>query len=385
MNSDIKTQLIKAKELYNSQKYQESLELFEELYNQNEEAFTRNDLISYCWAIYKVKVKNFQDEDELLDAADFICDLIPQANLNFKNTCPYTFSVFKILDLLYKRNEYYNLSYWLDKLDPKLLDGKRKNEYTRSRKEKYYDYASKANLECADWDLCIEVSNEALNTLKVFTFNGDTWHRWRIAKSFRQLNQIRQALYYLDEVVNVKREWFIFREFAENYHMISEDEKALDYLAEAILTNDSVNVKVNLYHLAYEILDNLNIDMAYTHLELYYLLKLENSSHVPEEIENLDIDEDELDRDELINEINRYWMEFKFKNQDLHHGRITQYFEDKDYGFITDNNNESIFFHENEFRGDEIYVGEEVSFYTEMSFDESENKQSLKAVCIGGL
>ena len=54
-----------AKKLYDSKKYDESLELYEELFNQNPNMFNRNDLISYCWAIYQVHIKNSQDEDEL--------------------------------------------------------------------------------------------------------------------------------------------------------------------------------------------------------------------------------------------------------------------------------------------------------------------------------
>lgn len=381
-------QISEAKKLYDSFKYEESLELFEQLYSENPNAFTKNELISYCWAIYKVKVKNFRDENELFDAADYICDLIPQANLNYRKICPYTFSVFIILDFLYKSGEFYNLSYWLDKLNPKLLDLKRKKKngrFERSRKEIYYDYSSKSLLECVEWEECIQVSTEALKTLKVFTFDGDTWHKWRIAKSLRQLNRSEEALDYLNEVVKVKGDWFIFREFAENYHMLNEDENALEYVCRAVLTDDSIKSKVNLFYLAYEILDSLNDDMAFRHLELFYLLKLENNAQIPEEIENLDIDEEELDKDELISEINNYWRDFKFKNQELQYGTITKFFDNKNYGFIRDINHESIFFHKSEFRGENIYVGEEVSFYTEKSFDGSKNKDLLKAVCIGGL
>lgn len=388
MDNDIKIQLKEAKKLYDSHKYEESLELFEKLFRIDPEEFARNDRISYCWAIYQVKVKNFKDENELFEATEFITDLIPQADLNYRNTCPYAFSVFKVLKYLHDENQYYNMSYWLDKLNPKLLDLKRNKKYgrfERSRKEKYYDYASKSHLECAEWELCIEVSKEALKTLKVFTNHGDTWHRWRIAKSLRQMNESKEALEYLNEVVKVKKVWFIFREFAENYHALGDDENALDYIGEAILTNDSVNVKVNLIYLVYKTLEVIDSDMAFKHAELFYLLKLENGSQIPEDIEDLGIDEHKLDKDELINEINKYWSEFKFKNQELQYGTITKFFEDKNYGFITDNNHESIFFHKSEFRGENIYVGEEVSFYTEKSFDKSKNKESLKAVCIGGL
>ena len=387
MKNDIKIQLRQAKKLYDSKKYEESLNLYEQLFNKNENDFTKRDLISYCWAIYQCHVKNFADENEIFEAVELITNLIPQSDLNHVNTCPYTFSVMKILDLLYEKNEYYNISYWSDKINPDLLDGKR-NNYTgrvfRSMKEKYYDYVSKSHLECAEWELCIDICNEALNSLDEFTNNSDTWYRWRIAKSLKELHRNDEALEYLNEVLKVKKDWFVYREFAENYHILNEDEKALEYICGAILTNDPVNIKVNLYCLAYEILDELNQDIAFRHVELCYLLKIESGAQIPDELEDLMIDENEIDKNQLIDEINSYWADFKFKNQTLKYGTVTKYFEDKNFGFITDDNNESIFFHKNEFKGDNLYVGQLVSFYTEKSFDKSKNEESLKAVCIRG-
>ena len=313
MNNEIKVQLIEAKKLYNLKKYLESLDLYEQLFRQNQESFTNGNLISFCWAIYQVHIKNFKDENELFDETEFITELIPQTNLNIKNTCPYTFSIMNVLEFLKDQNEYYNMPYWFDKLNPKLLDEKRtykRGRLQKSRKEKYYEYVSKSHLESADWDLCIEVSKEALNSISEFTNDGDTWHRWRIAKSLRQLGQSREALIYLNDVVKVRKDWFILREFAENYHSLGEDENALTYISQAIPTDDSINMKVNLFYLAYEILDNLNIDIAYKHLELFYLLKLESNAQIPEEVENLEIEEDSLDKQQLIDEINNYWLGF---------------------------------------------------------------------------
>ena len=297
------SQFKQAKKLYDSYKYEESLDLYEQLFNENPDDFNRRDLISYCWATYQCRVKNFSDENELFEAAELITELISQADLNYSNTCPYTFSVMRVLDFLYAKKEYYNMSYWLDKLNPILLDETRSNykgRLYRSKKEKYYDYASKSELECAEWNRCIEICNEALNSLNEFTNNSDTWYRWRIAKSLKELNKNVQALKYLKEVIKVKNDWFVFKEFAENYHILNEDEKALDYVCNAILTNDPVNIKVNLYYLAYEILDALNLDIAFKHVELCYLLKLERGAQIPEEIEDLMIDEDDFDKNQLI-------------------------------------------------------------------------------------
>lgn len=387
MNCDIKLDLKQAKKEYDSNNYTESLKLYEQLFSNFSELFNLGDLISYCWAIYQVHVKQFTEESELFEAVDTITELISQVDLTKVNTCPYTFSIFKVLDLLYKEKEYYNLFYWAEKLNPDLLDQKRSNfkgRVYRSRKEKFFDYLSKAYLECAEWEECIKISTEALESIKPFTNNGDVWHHWRIAKSLKELNQYDEALNHLAEVIKVKNDWFIYKEFIENYYLLNDIDKALEYVCGAVLTNDPDKSKVNLYYLIYKILNDSNPDIAFKHAELYYLLKLESGAEISSDIEELYIDEEELDKNELVKEIKDYWRDFKFKNQDLKYGTITKYFEDKNFGFITSDNDESIFFHKKEFRGDNLYVGQLVSFYTEMSFDKSKNRESMKAVNVRG-
>lgn len=383
MEIDIKNNLRQAKKEYNSKNYDESLKIYENVFSQFSELFNLNDLISYCWVIYQVHVKQFVDENDLFEAVERICELIPQADLNNVNTCPYTFSVLKVMDYLYKQNEYYNIPYWAEKLNPEYLDEKRssfKGRMCRSRIEKYYDYLSKSYLECAEWEECIEISTEALKSLDVFTNYGDVWHHWRIAKSLRELNQSKKALTHLEEVIKVKKDWFIYKEFVENYYILNDAEKALKYVSGAVLTNDPDKMKVNLYYLIYKLLAESNPDIAFRHAELYYLIKLENNSEISSDIEDLYIDEDELDKDKLTKEIEEYWSNYKYQNRELHYGTITKYFDDRGFGFIADENDESIFFHKKEFKGDNVHVGQLVSFYTEMSFDKSKNKQSIKAV-----
>ena len=387
MESDNKNDLKQARKEYDSKNYAESLKIYERIFQKFPDIFNLNDLISYCWAIYQVHVKQFADEDELFDATERICNLIPQADLNNAKTCPYAFSVMRVLDYLYKEHQYYNISYWADKLNPKFLDnrrGKFNGRFCRSRREKYYDYLSKSFLECAEWAECIEISTEALKTLKVFTNHGDIWHHWRIAKSLRELGHVEKALYHLEEVLKVKNDWFIYKEFIEDYFLLDNQNKALEYVCGAVLTDDPDKMKVNLYYLIYRILSESNPDMAFRHAEMYYLIKLENNSEIAPDIEELYIDETQLDKEELKNEIVSFWEDFKYSNRELKYGTVTKYFDDKNFGFITDENDESVFFHKNEIKGGDVYVGQLVSFYTEKNFDRLKNRESLKAVSVRG-
>lgn len=384
MTKEIRNELIEAKNLYKAKKYQEALEIYEKHYSENPEVFNNWDKIFYSWSLYQMFIKESDDEFKLFDAAELVTELTKQEDLNKKPVCAYTLSVFKVLDYLYTENDYYNLIVWLEKINPELLDQNKfeaNDRVYRSRKEKYYDYATKAYFECEDFVKCIEVSKEALSSIDEFTNNGDVWYNWRIAKSLKELLENKEALTYLDEVLKVKKDWFVQKEIAENYYVLGEDEKALDYICAAVLTNDPITIKVNLYYLAYKILKDLDHDLALKHAELFYAIKAENESQIPDEIEEL-IEDDSLDKKQLESEIKSYWSQYKFKGQELQYGTITKIFEHGKSGFITSNDNESVYFNVFDYKGDNLNVGQYVSFFTEKSFDKSKNRESVRAVNI---
>ena len=153
-------------------------------------------------------------------------------------------------------------------------------------------------------------------------------------------------------------------------------------VAEAVLTNDPSTIKVNLYHLAYKILKEINPELAMKHAELFYAIKLENDSQIPDEIEELLIDEDNLDKSGLESELKDYWLQYKFKDQELKYGTVTKIFEHGKAGFITSDDDESVYFNVSEYEGDSISVGQYVSFFTQESFDKSKNRKSTRAVNI---
>lgn len=381
MTNDIKN----AKKEYYSKNYEKSLKIYNKLFNEEPESFTIFDLISYCWAIYQVHIKNFINEHEFFKSAEFITQLIPQSDLTKSNTCPYTFSVFKILNFLYNQKEYYNMFEWLEKLNPNLLDENKSNfkgKITRSRKEKFYHYSSKAYFECEEWEDCIKISIEALNSVKNFTNNGEIWHKWRIAKSLKQLNQNKEALKYLNDVVELRKDWYVKKEMAENYLKLNDTKNALKYLAEAVMTSESSSKKVNLYYLIYEVLNESQPEIAFKHAELYYLLKQENNAYIKDDILELDIHEDELDKVELEKEIWRCWYDFKYEGKNLEYGTICEISDNNQFGYIISNNLESVYFNKSDFEGNHIKEGMYVSFFTEKCFDKSLNKELVKAVDI---
>ena len=387
MADEIYDELSDAKNLYKSKEYNEALEKYEEIYSENPNEFDKWDKIYYSWSIYQVHVKNFDDEGELIESTKLITKLTRQSDLNKTSTCAYTLSVFKVLDYLYNAENYEYLLSWLEKIDPTLLDSKiyeYKGRLYPSRKEKYFNYASKAYFQCKDYANCVLISDKALRDLNHYTNDSDVWFNWRIAKSLKELNQSEKALSYLMEVSKVKNDWFIPKEIADNYFILGDEKNALKYVGEAILTDEPSNIKVNLYYLTYQVLKDDEPDIALKHAELVAAIKLENNVSLPKDIQKLQIDESNLDADELEAEIKDYWLKNKFKNKKLRYGLVTRIHNHGRSGFITSDDYEQFHFNIQEFKDDLSLLseGQYVSFYTQKGFDKSKNQESIDAVNI---
>lgn len=387
MDNNIKKDLNNARRLKNSKKYDEALEIFENHYSNHPDAFEIKDKNDFAWTLYYARIQNSKDSEEIFESANSITELIPQRDLNTNPSCVYTSAVFKVLKYLKDNGEFYSMIPWLDKIDAELLDTVPFRKYGRinkSKKELYYDYASAAYLKSGQYDDCIKISKEALTVLDRFTDDADTWYKWRIAKSLKELGQAKEAISYFKEVILVKHDWYIYRDIAEIYYDCRMPNDALDYVCPAVLSPAPAKNKVNLYHLIYKILDSIKSNLSMIHAQFTVLLKHESGAQIPYELKKLNINPDELNHRELEKQIRDLWIQYKFKNRKRMHGTVVKYVEDRHFGFIKTADDEEIFFHKREFNNDNIYIGQLVSFYTEKSFDKAKNSESLKAVNIKG-
>lgn len=313
MTREIRKELNRAKRLYQSSK-KEAHEIYSRLYDKSPEVFNHWDKVRYCWCIYYLHIKNQDDETELFENVEFVTDIIRQDDLNTAPVCVYTQCVFSAIMFLKDRDDWEYMLYWLDKLNPKLLsqNPKESDEVKfPSKKEDYYRYLSTAYFNCRDYEECIKTSREALKVIDTFAFEGDVWHKWRIGKSYNRLGYPEDALLYLDDVVKAKKDWYILKEIAECNYNIAEEGEAFRYAKMAVLANEPARTKVNLYYLIYSMLAESDEESALTHAKLFLALKLESGAHVPDEIEDLCIDEIDLDVDELEAEVRDYWSGYE--------------------------------------------------------------------------
>nr|WP_295161567.1 hypothetical protein [uncultured Methanobrevibacter sp.] len=310
MTKQIRKDLNSATRLYKAGKRQEAFEIYDRHFSESPDEFKHWDKVRYCWCMYYLFIKDQTDETELFDYTERVCDIVPQDDLRKSPVCVYTQCVFKVIMFLKGREDWEYMLYWLDKLNPELLVEDQRDSKFPSKKEDYYRYLSTAYFKCGDWQDCINASREALDTLESYAFNGDIWHMWRMGKSLNQLDQPEEALNYLNKVAEAEDQWYVFKEIADCHHKIGDDEKAREFASKAVLADEDVKVKVNLYYLIYQILKENYESMAIRHAELYLAIKLESGANIAEDIEDLNIDETDLDINELESEIREYWSSY---------------------------------------------------------------------------
>ena len=388
---ETKKQLRKAKSLYDSKKYDEALEIYEKQYSENPEKFDIWAKRFYGWSIYYSHIKYSGDEEELTDYTELITQLLRQADLNRDPTCAYTLCVIKVMDYYYRLKEYDELLKWMEKLNPKLLDDNKQKYEGRtypSKKEKYYNYITKAYYELQDYDACIEWGKKGLEAMDTFANSSDTWYKWRIAKSLNEIAEYDEAIKYLKEVSEVKKDWYVYKEIADSYYFNSDLENFLKYSVEAALKLGDTDKKVKLYPIIRDLIKNDYPEEALKHDYLVYTIRNAhdwgNEDALTERIEESGLDLENKNYKAIEKELKPFWVSLKYKNQERKYGTVTKIFEHGKSGFISSENNESYYFSVRDIVKGRKYLREyaSVTFYTEKSFDKSKNKASTVAVNI---
>lgn len=391
------TNIEKAREYNKVKKYEESLSFYKAAIDSGEELLEQ-DRQKYAWDLYFVKVKNASNASELEESVKELTSYVSQRNSSkWSNPCPYTISILKLMkfysDNITFNNNAYKLIMWADKLKPEYLSNvqsKRDDTHRyNSNKENWYLQITKGLFHIGKYDDVIRLSNDALETIPRFNNNNDIWFKYKIAKSYRELGDFDRALEYLDDVIKVKDDWFIFNEIAINYYKKGDLDSSAKWAAKAALSRDGkIESKLKLFLLIGEILKEKGFEDEYImHKYLVYTIRNANEWAQEEgwdrELASYELDIENTDYRTIYDELSKLWLSLKFIGQERKYGKITKVFEHGKSGFIK-SGNESYYFNTYEFQDDKsfVYEGTEVSFFLEKAYNKKKGEEVVNAVNI---
>ena len=386
------TQIEKARAYYKAKKYPQSLELFEEIIESGHEL----DLIDkerYAWDLYFVNIKENSNIKEIEESAKKIIENVNQKNSSMVNKpCPYTLSVIKIMKHYYENDNWVNVLRWASKLKPEYLSNqhfKPNADVTyNSNKENWYLQTTKSLLNLEKYDQTLDYCLKALDNIPNFNNNNDIWFKLRIAQSYKELGEYDKSIEYLNDILKFKKDWYLYRDMAENYFFKEEYDESLKWAARGALARDGkIESKVNLFALIGDILEIKGYeDESVLTKYLVYTIRNAKEWNIDDDLVEL-IDKYELDLENkdfksVYDELENMFLGLKFFGQERQYGKISKVFDNKS-GFIKSNGT-SYYFNSNEFKDDKdfIYEGTEVSFFLEPGYDKKKDKEVMNAVNI---
>jgi len=412
----------KASELRQKQKYAEALPLFKKLWEKE-----NNKWDGWGYALCLRKLKKFEQSIEISEAIlkkynnfDYIrniyswslFDYISEKHKSLKTEqlinivekilkhCSsedliYTKSIFKLFGKLKENNNYPAeiILKFTEKLnvnalshDPYSFEKDGKKVEIASEYEQYFMHKTKALYELKQFEKCIESCNLALKSITNFHYDNDIWFKWRISMSYKHLKKYDTALNILQHIVNLKNDWFIYKEISEIYFIINDYEKALSFALQGALKHGKIDKKIHLIILLTELFETKQMEYeAKMHFILAKTIIEENKWNIKlpktllEKYGNL-----RSNKLDMLNELKNIWENTYFNNKQQYTGIISSYLPNKKAGFIKSENNKSYYFKISELtdKKEKFSEGAKVIFYLEDSFDFKKNKSVKNAVKI---
>lgn len=390
MDVVIKEKLKLAQRFKKENKTEEAEEIYREYWETSQEEFSEFDKTTFSWILYNKYIKNNEDLDDILEAAELITELKKQEDQSedSKYPCPYTLSVIKVLENLNKNNDFEDVLMWAEMINPNYLSTKASDFNGRkypSPKEKYYSQLTKALLKLDEIDRCYELSKEALELEEL---TDDIWFKWRLGKCANELGEYDEAIGYLKEIMVKKPDWYIKAEIANSYYFKGDNDNALSYAIDAALTPAPSESKVNVYSLIADLVEDDHPDEALQCRYLEYSIRLNKEWNIEdgltEEIREAGLDSENTEYWKIEKELKPFWNSLRYEGQEINYGIISKILPNGKVGFIEGEDNNSYFFTKKDFNGrnEDFKEYTSVSFYIEERLDKKKGVMKPNAVNI---
>jgi tetratricopeptide (TPR) repeat protein len=243
--------------------------------------------------------------------------------------------------------------------------------------EKWYAKKCKVLYELAKFQECIDTGLEALKIIPNFHYRNDKWIKREIARSFGGLGNPGEGIKWLEQIMDIRAEWFLVFDRAILHFQNGETEKALKYAVQAALAQQGLNLKMklNLYSFIGEVLHKLGEEEhSRKHLLLSAKIRAENDWKVPVELQelmdivNVDMSDNTLSS-VLEKELSKYWQTLTYFGMKHSCGIIKNLVASGKSGFISGDDKQEYYFRVNDFHGkpELIQPGLCVTFYVQAS------------------
>ena len=389
------------KSLYELKRYSDCLEVYRKCHKKYPD-FSNLDG-KMCWAVYHVKVKDFDfsqgDKQALLKQIDYVFKHSEDGRCS-----PRWFMakfVAKAIDdgQLGAERDYNLALHYLDKVNPDTLSDKErrmpdasgKNRCLSSDRESWFSYKTKFLLKQKEYEACIDCCDRALQSIDRFHSNNDCWFVYRKAKCLQAVNRPEDAKALIEGILEKRfKHWYLFQLMFEFEAAAGNESQALKYAGECALSDFEHKMRVSFYEdLASYLEAQENIEISMLLRKLVLLLRAENqwkerSHHTQWQLS------DEiavLDKQAALKRLNPIWHQWRDKDKVFLSGTINKIFSDGKSGFIFADNGGSYYFNVRDFRSKKhkIYLNMRVRFTLEERLDKSKNEMKLNAVEINAL
>jgi tetratricopeptide (TPR) repeat protein len=354
----------------------------------------------YGWCIYQLHIRKSDeeikvDEDSFFHAAEIILSISSQTQYS-----AYEKTIFRVLKYLKPNKKQRNIARkileWSSRLNPDILSTEveiyerdAETDEGASPREKWFSIRSAALYELEDYQNCIEVCQQAMDSFERLHYGNQHWFRMRIANSKGHLGQILDAIAELQNLVRYKPEWFIFQDLALWHHKIGQLDDAYKCAVQAAQSHrkhDKLENKWQLFLLMGQILQSKgSIEPARTHAALAHKLRSEQQWGIPKELSTimheLEVDINSLPSSDLL--YHQLKTEWELDSPRLR-GTIKTVKSDKEFGYVlgSDNNHYHFKFREFKSKKQNLREGLSVTFLTQASFDRTKNRPSVVAIDI---
>lgn len=303
-------------------------------------------------------------------------------------------AIFKLVKALFAQQncDWQEVEAWLSKMDPDLLDDRPfkmvrpdgKETELASPKEEWYSYMIRAKGG-------LEQPHELLNMIETarkqgirWHYNNDIWFDRKKAFALNQLGRRKEAEEILRKILQKKTDWFLIVDLAS---VVESNDERLQLLSTAALAPADPVMKINLYHTIFNLLKDADEHKteATLHLCLIAAIREENQWPALQPIlDQIAARGTDINRQGssalIIKNLTPFWKKFATDNYEKkYRGRVTKIFPGDRSGIITSDRRRTYF---TAFDGlkDTPRLGMDVSFRVEDSFDKKKNKPSKIAV-----